>query len=317
MTTRYAPCTDCLSVRQEGRWDVALHCHACGGKGVRRTPDSWACNCCGGPMCPSGSDRPHGLVEQVVRGGYHSQHLSDCTRYTFSMCESCLREMFASFVTPPDVDGEGSEGETYEHDVQGHAQQKEREERDAAKRADLVRQGRCCVRDQDGKYCGANGVMTVRYEGSATAEACCQEHGRDAFALSHMVVVADGEAYDFAARAAVGLQYLTAFAKEQEGTFDATKEMNAAVVLSTLFALVARPETFKRAARELRRVTGRQEVPLAPWTGHRVSMAFPSERHADAAVANAWLAWGLQQGYANAVAHALLGYAAANLWTKP
>lgn len=46
---------------------------------------------------------PHGLVEARVSGGYHSFHLMDCTSYTFSLCEKCLRSLFDGFAVPPFV----------------------------------------------------------------------------------------------------------------------------------------------------------------------------------------------------------------------
>jgi hypothetical protein len=42
----------------------------------------------------------HGLIEQTVRGHYHSENLDDMTSYTFSMCEQCLVLMFSTFKIP-------------------------------------------------------------------------------------------------------------------------------------------------------------------------------------------------------------------------
>ena len=43
-----------------------------------------------------------GLIEVTVSGGYGSDPLSDGTNYTFSLCESCLDELFNEFKIPVD-----------------------------------------------------------------------------------------------------------------------------------------------------------------------------------------------------------------------
>lgn len=42
----------------------------------------------------------HGLIEQIVRGSFNSEHLDDMTTYTFSMCEKCLVDLFETFKIP-------------------------------------------------------------------------------------------------------------------------------------------------------------------------------------------------------------------------
>lgn len=42
----------------------------------------------------------YGLAEATVEGGYDSHPLSDMTRYTFSLCEGCLHELFKTFKIP-------------------------------------------------------------------------------------------------------------------------------------------------------------------------------------------------------------------------
>lgn len=54
------------------------------------------CNKCGNSCKLNGS--PYGLLEYDYSGGYDSTPLRDCTTYTFSMCETCLLELFKSFV---------------------------------------------------------------------------------------------------------------------------------------------------------------------------------------------------------------------------
>lgn len=63
------------------------------------------CNLCGETLSP---DKDHeiakteyyGLVEAVVTGGYFSTHLEDGGVYTFSLCESCLSDLFNKFKYP-------------------------------------------------------------------------------------------------------------------------------------------------------------------------------------------------------------------------
>lgn len=70
------------------------------------------CNNCGGTLEIksaiyeeiNGKDAPldlYGLVSASVSGNYESIHLSDCTTYSFSLCELCLRTMFDSFKIKP------------------------------------------------------------------------------------------------------------------------------------------------------------------------------------------------------------------------
>jgi hypothetical protein len=64
------------------------------------------CNNCGSLLATSFDGRPIiGLVEHHQMGGYFSPILSDCTFYTFSLCESCLGQMFLDFKTPPELSG--------------------------------------------------------------------------------------------------------------------------------------------------------------------------------------------------------------------
>ena len=43
----------------------------------------------------------YGLIEAEVAGHYYSPALDDCKNYRFSLCEKCLKEMFATFKIPP------------------------------------------------------------------------------------------------------------------------------------------------------------------------------------------------------------------------
>ncbi len=45
----------------------------------------------------------YGLIEPIVYGGYDSSPLEDCTTYTFSLCEKCLKELFDTFNIPVEI----------------------------------------------------------------------------------------------------------------------------------------------------------------------------------------------------------------------
>lgn len=76
------------------------------------------CNCCGESLFKSSSFSfdnniyndvdmeisyvTYGAAEHYVDGGYASPHLTDGTRYFYSMCEECLHNLFFNvFKTPP------------------------------------------------------------------------------------------------------------------------------------------------------------------------------------------------------------------------
>jgi len=60
------------------------------------------CNKCGKQMCNELG--VYGLVDAEVSGGYYSDPLSDTVTYRFSLCESCLWELFKSFGNPPEIE---------------------------------------------------------------------------------------------------------------------------------------------------------------------------------------------------------------------
>ena len=64
--------------------------------------DDILCNQCGDSLRPSLVDGNfHGLIEAEVFGGYGAT-LGDQESYKFSICEPCLRKLFAGFVLPPE-----------------------------------------------------------------------------------------------------------------------------------------------------------------------------------------------------------------------
>ena len=64
--------------------------------------DDILCNQCGNSLRdPGGCNNFHGLIEVEVFGGYGAT-LGDQEMYKFSICEDCLRKLFAGFLLPPE-----------------------------------------------------------------------------------------------------------------------------------------------------------------------------------------------------------------------
>lgn len=57
------------------------------------------CNLCG-MSCKSPMGKYYGLIEAEVFAGYESTHLEDGDVHKFSLCERCLKDMFAKFTYP-------------------------------------------------------------------------------------------------------------------------------------------------------------------------------------------------------------------------
>jgi hypothetical protein len=59
------------------------------------------CNMCGESCLSKRSF--NGIIDAYVEGGFDSTHLKDCTRYTFSVCEKCVKEWFDNFKIPVEI----------------------------------------------------------------------------------------------------------------------------------------------------------------------------------------------------------------------
>jgi hypothetical protein len=70
------------------------------------------CNKCSEDCCLGNEyvSDPYGLIDAEVSGGYFSKELMDMTSYKFSLCESCLKELFSAFKVP--VEEKSLEGES-------------------------------------------------------------------------------------------------------------------------------------------------------------------------------------------------------------
>jgi hypothetical protein len=185
---RLQPCPECADKRALGLWSSAQRCHGCKGTGITRVRQSYVCNQCGGSLCLDESRShfhhavPHGLVEQTVSGGYESDHLSDCTTYTFSMCERCLRTLFDAFKVPPTIGSYMVSGNTtYAEDADWY---RFKIWRDAGGQLDKLRTGKCNAK----QHCDKAQVWRHMLSGHLTVEATCDEHKIE-YANSHNVPV--------------------------------------------------------------------------------------------------------------------------------
>lgn len=87
--------------------DGSKDCEFCNYTGKVIDPKEILCNLCGENMCPpEGSwneQIPLGLYNIEVLGGYDSHYLSDFTKYKFSLCEKCLRNLFIQCKIKPNI----------------------------------------------------------------------------------------------------------------------------------------------------------------------------------------------------------------------
>lgn len=180
----YLACKTCQQARAEGRFAEAVDCRSCKGKGFYRDPKSYYCNKCAGPLCPNvdspNAEYPHGLVEAQVVGGYDSPHLTDCVGYRFSLCEECLRGLFATFKVHPDtrhysvgVIGDEGDESPYAQDLDWYNFV---QWRDSGGQKAKLATGLCNYREA----CQAPAEWREIQSGYLTHEAYCSEHKRGA-----------------------------------------------------------------------------------------------------------------------------------------
>lgn len=168
MKHTYVPCNRCLDYDLDRRYYSP--CSRCKNTGYIINPSERLCNLCGEYLCPKDDEQsPYGLVDAEVSAGYFSYHLSDMTRYTFSLCEKCLREIFNRCKIKPEINGALS-ADDYNDD------QKQYEYllfRDNGEHHQAYLEARC---NQTIK-CPNKTLYTLRYtEDTFTEECACEEH---------------------------------------------------------------------------------------------------------------------------------------------
>jgi hypothetical protein len=125
---------------------------------------------------------PHGLVEQTVSGGYSSEHLLTTTRYTFSLCEKCLRNLFDSFKVPPAVDGSVSNYASYTEERKSYAWSRWRSDNGHLAR---VAKGLCNAEID----CTAPALWQVMHSNGLRPEVGCEVHRESGMYLGNYAVL--------------------------------------------------------------------------------------------------------------------------------
>jgi hypothetical protein len=176
-------CTRCRPDRERGDWERAIRCGVCGGHGAVAKRDAVLCNGCGQSLYPKVHPGHEGINEQIANGlkdvqlvgGYDSDGLLDMSRYTFSLCERCIRlKVFSACVIPPKVEtvGQGMLGwepSSFEDDQKiwrymewkrsgGHA---------------TARLHRRCNAEVD---CPEEALYSVAYSGNVSDDCLCEQH---------------------------------------------------------------------------------------------------------------------------------------------
>jgi|SRR5208282_6875497 len=186
MKHTYVDCAWCSSWEKERK--AKQVCSACEGSGKVINPKELLCNLCGGEMCytfhnpyfpeakyESVEQTPCGLYNAQVMGGYYTPgHLLDMNRYTFSLCEKCLRELFVQCKIKPEVDrmdfqGSIRETDCWEDDQRVYEYNMWREN-GGHHQAYLDR--KCNAK----KDCDNKAIYTVRISDEFTEESSCEEH---------------------------------------------------------------------------------------------------------------------------------------------
>ena len=104
MAYNYIKCKACewsLNNDPNINWDI-YPCIKCNNTRLVIDPKEILCNLCGEYMSDINQD-PLGLYNAEVIGGYSSYYLLDMNKYTFSLCEKCLRSLFIQCKIKPNI----------------------------------------------------------------------------------------------------------------------------------------------------------------------------------------------------------------------
>jgi hypothetical protein len=190
----YEPCLRCNDARKAGDHRRTLACQLCKGTGLTPSAGSLVCNGCGGSMTDGSKHDgqvPCGIHQHVIHGQYGSPALSDCTTYTFSMCEHCLRTYFASCKIPPktqmyDLTSLQRPEETrllsYAEDHELYLKRQWDDRGGAA----TARLHAICNQTRD---CGKPALWSIAYSERVSEETACDEHKEQAAMAANAVAV--------------------------------------------------------------------------------------------------------------------------------
>ena len=177
--------TKLVDCRHCGHWNEdrrrAEVCKTCNNTRKTIDPETFLCNMCGEKLCHTIKTRsglwhaedPHGLHNVHVIGGYESYHLLDMNRYTFSLCEKCLRQMFIQFKIKPTVDEMNFDGgateDFWEDDQKAYEYRVWKDEGGHHK---AYMEKKC----NSVKDCPNKAVYTILHNGNFSEDSACEEH---------------------------------------------------------------------------------------------------------------------------------------------
>lgn len=124
---------------------------------------------------PEVEQTPNGLYNAQVMGGYYTPgYLLDMNRYTFSLCEKCLRELFMQCKIKPTVDGMDFQGNIREPDCwEADQRSYEYQEWEKAGGHHQAYLDRKCNTKKD---CPNKAIYTIKINGEFSESSCCEEH---------------------------------------------------------------------------------------------------------------------------------------------
>ncbi len=247
----------------------------------------------------------------ILSGGYSCNLLFDGRRYEFDLCEECIVQIMNGLKVAPVVEDSEDGTVTWETDRAHRAAQNEKEAQDKAAQADAVAHGLC---SKPNKW-GIAGVCNQRAVAFANDEPRCATDIIDYYSFHYQMytIRQAGEELPFEKRAEIARAFLDRF---YAGDFSSpTSFPEMIVAASTLASLMLKPQFSEMAMKAIQFVFSPDlRVPRAQkWIDARVASAF-APGDPQAVWVNDWLTHLRESGYREAVAHALLGYSAEQLW---
>ena len=149
-------------------------CYKCKGFLLIVDPKEENCNLCGNNLHPEDSEfEPYGLVNTAVTGGYFSTHLSDMSKYTFSLCESCLRDLFVKCKIKPEIEDMLSSMDSYAVIFDADQEQHENRMYERSEKPQLKYNAGICNVNRN---CFNKAVYSLFSNNKFTTKCSCEEH---------------------------------------------------------------------------------------------------------------------------------------------
>ncbi len=272
--------------------------------------DVTTCNNCGN-VC----DR-YEQTSIKASGGYDSKHLTDCSTYTFDLCEECLVKIMDGLKIPPvvcDMDGNVD----YAIDREHHRNRKiKHDNREELFSADIAR-GVCpwTIHGEDGedKVCERKSVGSI--DGIPTCDICLRDDDH-----SPGIMVRGGVPTTLEQRKEIGLRYLEQVRNNLHpmpvGPHDLPIYISTAISMLVTDTIIA--------ANELSRLCDGVDfnelstcyLGNEKWISDRIPLSFSTDDEGilKAKIVNSWLIWAQKAGYRNAAACIKLGDSPEQYW---